>query len=142
MKARAPIWSKLVEECLRRGMSYAETAAFLALPVGTVKTWSARKRAKARTAIEVMKPVMKPASAKGKAVVMKPEMKPGKVHRGLTVDMMPGRTSWEKRMNWSLFTRGEWPPKGWRIPAELEGEALVAALAERAFKSKPRGKSQ
>jgi hypothetical protein len=141
MKARAAIWKTLVDECLDKGMSLRATAAFLALPVGTVKTWRHRQRKQADKSVRVsMKPAMKPAPAKERATAMKPGMKPG-VHRGLTVEMMPGRTGWERRMTWSLFRRGEWPPKEWRIPADLEGPALASALGERAFKSKPRGEA-
>lgn len=132
MKRRSDIWRKLTEEHLGKGMSYREVAEALGLPVGTVKTWVRRRRQ------GDMKPGMKPAAAQGKGVDMKPGMKPGLVHRGLTVEMMPGRTGWERRMTWSLFKRGEWPPKEWRIPAGLEGEALVRVLGERASKSRSR----
>lgn len=121
MKARAPIWKKLVEEHLAKGMSHREVAEVVGLPVGTVKTWSHRAR---------MKPGVKPAAAKEMASEMKPDTKPAKLatFRGVTALDLPGRTREIQSLNFAAMKRGTYPPRSAGIPGYLEGAALVAAL--------------
>lgn len=125
----------------RENASFATISKAFGVPVGTVKSVCSKEGVRKR---------MEPHAAKGKGRGMEPwrnvecgmrNVECRTLHRGLRVEDMPGRTGWERRMTWSLFRRGEWPPKEWRIPAELEGAALAEALGERAFKSKPRGEA-
>ena len=52
-------------------------------------------------------------------------------HRGLRRSDIVGRTEFERGLRWSLFKRGEWPPAAWKIPATLEGVALLQMIEER-----------
>ncbi len=142
MKARAPIWKKLVEEHLAKGMSHREVAEVVGLPVGTVKTWkhrAARRGDLEKGGLGDMKPAMKPALAKGKAGEMKPGTKPGPVmYRGLTARDMPGRDRVQKQLNFAAFRRDAYPPATWKIPGYLEGAELAKAMLEACEKFKPK----
>lgn len=133
MKARAPIWKKLVEEHLAKGMSHREVAEVVGLPVGTVKTWkhrAARRGDLEKGGLGDMKPAMKPALAKGKAGEMKPGTKPAKLatFRGITALDLPGRTREVQSLNFAAMKLGKYPPRSAGIPGYLEGPELVAAL--------------
>ena len=136
MKRRAPIWRKLAEEHLAGGMSYAEVAAFLMLPVGTIKTWKHRQKKAA------MKPAMKPGCEKEKLGEMKPGMKPGKLatFRGITPLDLPGRTREIQSLNFAAFKQGKYPPRSAGIPGYLEGAELVEKL--QAWCAKWKGKKK
>lgn len=62
------------------------------------------------------------------------------VHRGLKWQHMPGRGKGNKKLTFALFKRGEWPPKGWHVPAKLEGGDLMMLLHERACMNERRAK--
>lgn len=127
MKARARIWKTLVEECLAKGMSHREVAEALALPKGTVATWSRRKKAG-------MKADVKAAAPKETGRVMKADMnadmKAAKLatFRGITALDLPGRTREIQSLNFAAFKMGKYPPRSAGIPGYLEGPELVAAL--------------
>lgn len=123
MKARARIWKTLVEECLAKGMSHREVAEALALPKGTVATWSRRKKAD-------MKADMKVPIPKETGRVMKADMKAAKLatFRGITALDLPGRTREIQSLNFAAFKMGKYPPRSAGIPGYLEGPELVAAL--------------
>lgn len=136
MKARAPIWRKLVEEHLAKGMSHREVAEALALPVGTVKTWKHRQKKAA------MKPAVKPGCAKEKPGAMKPAVKPEgpAMFRGITARDMPGRTREIQSLNFAAMKRGTYPPRSWGIPGWMQGAELVEAMRKACEKwKKPRG---
>lgn len=119
MKARAPIWRKLVEEHLAKGMSHREVAEALALPKGTVATWSRRKKAD-----------MKAPAPKETGRARKADMKAGKLatFRGITALDLPGRTREIQSLNFAAMKLGKYPPRSAGIPGYLEGPELVAAL--------------
>lgn len=52
-------------------------------------------------------------------------------HRGLTADDLPMKQPWKRRYAFALFKRAMWPPKSWKVPADLEGSALKMMLEER-----------
>lgn len=143
MKARAPIWRKLAEEHLAKGMSHREVAEALGLPVGTVKTWRHLQKKQADKSVRApIKPDMKPASAKGKAADMKPGTKPAKLatFRGITALDLPGRTREIQSLNFAAMKLGKYPPRSAGIPGYLEGPELGAAL--RAWCEKWKGRKK
>lgn len=127
----------------RDGSPFATISKAFGVPVGTVKSVCSKEGVKA-----VVKGSrgqgMEPHATKGKAPMMEPGAKPkAKMdHRGLRLEDMPGRTGWERRSTWALFTRSEWPPLHWHIPASLEGPALREMLMERAVMYKPKVKTK
>lgn len=133
MKARAPIWRKLVEEHLAKGMSHREVAEALALPKGTVATWSRRKKAD-------MKADMKAPAPKETVRAMKADMKAGKLatFRGITALDLPGRTREIQSLNFAAMKLGKYPPRSAGIPGYLEGPELAAALQAWCLKWKGR----
>lgn len=62
---------------------------------------------------------------------------PARTHRGLTWQDMPGRLHIQQRLTFALFCRSQWPPPSWRVPAALEGRALVLLLEERRAAFRP-----
>ena len=134
MKARAPIWRKLVEEHLAKGMSHREVAEALALPKGTVATWSRRKKAD-------MKADMKAEAPKETGRAMKADMKAEgpAMFRGITARDMPGRTREIQSLNFAAMKRGTYPPRSWGIPGWMQGAELVEAMRKACEKwKKPR----
>lgn len=95
------------------GASFEQVAADYALPVGTVKTWWSRRR----KALDET-----PGSVGGKRA--------HETHRGLQSCHMPGRKD-SKQLTFSMFRRGLWPPKEWKVPAGLVGGDLLMMLQER-----------
>lgn len=61
-------------------------------------------------------------------------------HRGLSYLHMPGRSE-SKKSTFALFKRNLWPPKKWKVPADLTGAPLMMCLHEAAANSNRR-KSQ
>lgn len=61
-------------------------------------------------------------------------------HRGLSYLHMPGRSE-SKKSTFALFKRNLWPPKKWKVPAEMIGAPLMMCLHEAAANSNRR-KSQ
>ena len=53
------------------------------------------------------------------------------LHRGLNWQQMPGRNPIDRRFNFALFKLGQFPPRRWKVPAHLEGQALLIMLEER-----------
>lgn len=62
---------------------------------------------------------------------------PTLLHRGLSWQDMPGRHHLDKRLNFSLFKRGSFPPWQWKIPSHAEGPALVLLIEERLTMMQP-----
>lgn len=58
-------------------------------------------------------------------------MAANQTHRGLTWEHMPGRCITARKMNFACFKIGQYPPPSWRIPAHLEGPALLLMIEER-----------
>ena len=115
MRAKPDIFPRFAREAFEAGRSMRWIARALALPLGTVKTWRSRggwKRAAHETPVAVGKP------------------DDHETHRGLKACHMPGRKD-SKQLTFSMFRRGMWPPKEWKVPAGLVGGELLMMLQER-----------
>lgn len=143
----------------RGGASFQEVADFFGVPVGTVKTWCARAAKRDLHAPELrpgvaatlpeMKPLMKPPAAQGEEAEMKPAMKPPeaaegpRLFRGVTRDDLPGKSAWERSLNFRNLRKGTYPPRCWKIPGYLEGKELIEAIQKaNAGKGRKRGKAE
>ncbi len=138
---------RLALEMKQQGYSYRAVAAELALSLGTVKSWCARGR---KAAVGGgLQPGLQPLAAQGKVGTVKPAVQPVEpqnrggggvggrgglpgpgpaMFRGVTRDDLPGKSSWERSLNFRNLKKGTYPPRAWKIPGYLEGAALVEAI--------------
>ncbi len=96
-----------------------------------------------------LQPPMQPPAAQETAGDMQPVMKPSgkplqtiangsgsdpsatanpRLFRGVTREDLPGKSSWERSLNFRNLRKGTYPPRCWNIPGYLEGAALIEAI--------------
>lgn len=149
MKAKPRAIRDLVLAAKAAGKSFEVVAAEFDVPLGTVKTWWSRYRGKL-TVVGGRLPLLavvsgnhgqpSPTTANhgqlrargdGDETPATVGKKGGdETYRGLQACHMPGRRG-NKQMTFSLFKRGMWPPKTWKVPAGLVGGELLMLLQER-----------